>query len=97
MTLPQLNNFQEGSLLELAKGKSHLQVAKDLGRSTVIVKYHKEKFFRLGLLEVVNGKIQRTKIPYEVVPEGKLVGTTWREQFNRNWELKHGQTKINRK
>ena len=97
MTLPQLSKFQEETLLELAKNKSHIQVAKELKRSTVIAKYHKEKFFNLGLLQIVDGKMQRTKLSYQVVPTGKLVGTTWREQFNRNWELKHGQTKINRK
>lgn len=85
MNKPRLNKFQEESLLELAKGKSHVQVAMDLKRSTVIVKYHKEKFFKLGLLEVVDGKIQRTKMPYQIVPDGKLIGNHW-----RNFTLKGG-------
>lgn len=76
--IPQLNKFQEDSLFEFAKGKSHLQVARELGRSTVIVKYHKEKFFKLGLLKVVDGKIQRTSLDYQIVDDGKLIGNHWR-------------------
>ncbi len=77
--IPQLNKFQEESLLELGKGKSHIQVAKDLNRSTAIVKYHQEKFFKLGLLEITKlGFKQRTSLDYQIVDDGKLIGNHWR-------------------
>lgn len=77
--IPQLNKFQEQTLLEFAKGKTHVQVARTFNKSTATLKYHKEKFFKLGLLEVVDGKIQRTRLPYQIVPDGKLIGNHWRD------------------
>lgn len=81
----QLNKFQEFTLAEMAKGKNHIQVAKELGKSTATLLYHKEKFIKSGLLIVADGHLVRSNLDYEVVEDGKLIGGHWRNQFDSGW------------